>query len=226
MELIYHGQSCFEVKMSEGLVLIDPFITPNPLVENKDISGLKPEYILITHGHGDHTFDAETIAANSGATIVSNYEITTWYSSRGIERTHGMNIGGGYKFPFGYLKMVNAIHSSSMPDGAYGGNPAGYVIKNSSKTFYHAGDTSLFSDMSLIGKEFELDFAILPIGDNFTMGIDDALVSAELLGTNTVVAMHFDTFPVIEIDKEACLAKAEAKGIKLIIPKIGESVIF
>jgi L-ascorbate metabolism protein UlaG (beta-lactamase superfamily) len=224
MELVYYGQSCFQVSLSRGVILIDPFISTNPLSKNRDISNINPDYILLTHGHGDHTYDAEAIARNSNATIISNYEITTWYERKGIGSTHGMNIGGSYHFPFGRLKMVNAIHSSSMPDGSYGGNAAGYVIETSEKTFYHAGDTSFFSDMKLIGDEFDLDFAFLPVGDNFTMGIDDALNAASLLNTTTIIAMHFDTFPVIEIDHAACREKASAKKIDLIIPKIGESL--
>ena len=224
MELLYYGQSCFQVSLSGGVILIDPFISANPHSKNKDISHLNPDYILLTHGHGDHTFDAESIAKNSGATIIANYEITTWFERKGISSTHGMNIGGSYIFPFGKLKMVNAIHSSSMPDGTYAGNPAGYVVESSEKTFYHAGDTSLFSDMKLVGDEFNLDFAILPVGDNFTMGIDDALKAASLLNTTTIIAMHFDTFPVIEIDHEKCHEKASAKNIELRIPKIGESL--
>ena len=224
MELIYHGHSCFEVRFLNDTLLIDPFITSNPLVKNKNISGFKPDYILITHGHSDHMADAEMIAKNSGAIVISNFEITTWLGERGVSSTHGMNIGGSVTFSFGKVKMVNATHSSSLPDGGYGGNPAGFVISSPEKTFYYAGDTGLSMDMSLIGEEFELDFSILPVGDNFTMGIDDALKAASLVKTDNVVAMHFDTFPSIEIDHEQCLKKAQEKKVNLIIPKIGESL--
>lgn len=226
MEIIYHGQSCIEANLGGFNILFDPYITPNPLVKDKDISHLKPDYILITHGHGDHTADVETIAKNSNAAIISNFEIVNWFLDKGVESGHGMNIGGKYEFEFGTVKMVNALHSSSLPGGIYAGNPAGYVIKSGEKTFYHAGDTGLCSEMTFIGEEFNLDFAILPIGDNFTMGIDDALKAAKMVGVEQVVAMHFDTFPVIEIDHKVCKSKAQENGVNLIIPEIGERLKF
>jgi len=226
MEVKYHGQSCFEIKTGKHTLLFDPYITPNPLVENKDISGLNPDYILITHGHNDHIFDAEAIAKNANATIITNHEISLWYQEKGVESVHGMNIGGKFEFDFGMVEMVNALHSSSLPGGRYGGNPAGFVVKTAEMAFYHAGDTGLFQEMNQIGQEFELNFAILPIGDNFTMGIDDALIAAKMVKCDRVVAMHFDTFPVIKIDHEVCKSKALNKGVKLIIPQIGESLKF
>jgi len=225
MEIVYHGHSCFEITLGSYKILFDPFITPNPLVQDKDISHINPDFILITHGHSDHLADAVSIAKRSGATIVSNFEITNWFEAKGIESVHGMNIGGKYQFEFGIIKMVNALHSSSLPGGEYGGNPAGFVIKTDGKAFYHAGDTGLNQEMIQIAEEFNLDFAILPIGDNFTMGIDDALKAAKLVNANHIVAMHFDTFPVIRIDHDICKSKAVEQGIKLTIPGIGERLV-
>jgi L-ascorbate metabolism protein UlaG (beta-lactamase superfamily) len=222
MKITYLGHSCFQIELKEHTLLIDPFISGNPKVENKDLSGFNPDYILLTHGHTDHTLDAETIAKNSGAHIISNYEIVSWYSEKGIEGT-GMNHGGASKFPFGRLKYVTAIHSSSLPEGSYGGNPGGFVLELEGTTIYVAGDTALTMDMKLIPMTGpKPDICILPVGDFFTMGIDDAIVASDWVECNKVIGCHFDTFPPIEIDQMQAIGKFESKGKTLILPKIGQ----
>jgi len=222
MEIYYLGHGCIQVNTMGKILLIDPFITPNPLAANIDIEQLKPDYILLTHGHEDHVADAEVIAKNSGAKIIANFEIVSWYEKKGIEG-HPMNHGGQWQFDFGKLKMVNAVHSSVLPDGTYGGNPAGFVMSNNEATIYIAGDTALHQDMKLIPTFFNLDVAILPIGDNFTMGIDEAIVASQFVEVNKVLGMHFDTFPYIEINKERAVESFKNKGIELILLDIGSS---
>lgn len=204
-------------------MLFDPYITPNPLAGHIDISKINPDIILLSHGHGDHVADAEQIARQSGAKIISNYEITTWYQGKGISNVHPMNLGGSLQLPVGKVKSVNAIHSSTLPDGTPGGNPGGFVFSGE-KTFYYAGDTALTLDMQLIGEQFDLDFAILPIGDNFTMGAEDALRCAEMVVCNKIIGMHFNTFPYIEIDTHAAQLMFEVRGRDLIIPQIGQTI--
>lgn len=222
MQITYYGQSGFEVIIKGKKVLFDPYISDNPVVENIDPDNLQPDFMLITHGHGDHVGDAERILRNSNAQLISNFEIVSHFSGDGIREGHPMNTGGKWDFEFGTVKMVNAIHSSSFPDGSYAGNPVGFVISSEEGTFYHAGDTALHQDMVQIGDEFDLDFAFLPIGDNFTMGIDDALKASELIGTKNIVGMHYNTFPLIEIDENEVMQKAQHEDVKLILPEIGK----
>lgn len=222
MELTYLGHGCIQIQVQQQTLLIDPFITPNPLAKNVDISSLQPDYILVTHGHEDHVADVETIAKSSGAKVISNFEIVSWYGAKGIDG-HPMNHGGSWQFEFGTVKMVNAVHSSMLPDGSYGGNPAGFVIKTDEGTVYVAGDTALHMDMKLIPEFFKLDLAILPIGDNFTMGVDEAIVASEFLKADRVMGMHYDTFPYIEIDKENAKQKFQNSGRELLLLEIGES---
>ena len=222
MEIFYLGHGCIQVSALGKSLLIDPFITPNPLAASIDINQLKPDYILLTHGHEDHVADAEIIAKNSGAKIVSNFEIVSWYGQKGIDG-HPMNHGGKWHFDFGTLKMVNAVHSSVLPDGTYGGNPAGFIISNDEGTIYIAGDTALHQDMKLIPEFYNLDLAILPIGDNFTMGIEDAAMAAQFVQVDKVLGIHYDTFPYIEIDKEEAVKLFLNKGIELVLLDIGLS---
>tara|TARA_R110002074_G_scaffold339173_4_gene509684 strand:+ start:1056 stop:1613 length:558 start_codon:yes stop_codon:yes gene_type:complete len=175
-------------------LLFDPYITPNELAKDIDISEIEPDYIILSHGHGDHVADVEAIYFNSKAKLISTYEVVNWFETKGIENGHPMNHGGAWDFDFGRLKMVNAIHSSSMPDGSYGGNPAGVVISNAEGCFYYSGDTALTKDMELIGEEFNLDFSIMPVGDNFTMGVTDAIKAAKMVKCNILIGVHFDTF--------------------------------
>ena len=223
MEITYFGHGCIQITTMDKTLLIDPFITPNPLASAIDINELKPDYILLTHGHEDHVADAEAIAKNSGAKIVANFESVSWYGNKGIEG-HPMNLGGQWNFDFGTLKMVNALHSSVLPDGTYGGNPGGFVLKNAEATVYIAGDTALHQDMKLIPEFFNLDLAILPIGDNFTMGPAEAVKAAGYVKTSQVLGMHFDTFPFIEIDKEAAIELFKSEGIELTLLAVGSSI--
>lgn len=223
MEISYFGHGCIQIITQGKTLLVDPFISPNPLAKDIDINTLKPDYILITHGHEDHVADAENIAKNSGAKVVSNFEIVTWYGAKGIDG-HPMNHGGKWEFDFGTLKMVNAVHSSGLPDGSYGGNPGGFVLSNDEATIYIAGDTALHYDMKLIPKFSKLDLAILPIGDNFTMGPEEAVRAAKYVKVKQVIGMHYDTFPYIEINKEEAIALFESKGIELTLLAVGSSI--
>lgn len=223
-EITYFGHSSFLVKIGDKKLVFDPFISPNKKASHIDISKIKADYVLLSHGHEDHIADAETITKESGAMLISNYEIAVWFAEKGVEKYHPMNHGGSKVFDFGKLKYVNAVHSSTLPDGSPGGNPGGFVIKHDEGCFYFAGDTALSYDMKLIGEEFKVDFAFLPIGDNFTMGIDDAIKASDFVGTNKIIAMHFDTFPYIEIDMEATKKAASKAGKELILFNIGESI--
>jgi len=223
MKATFYGHASLELETGGKTILFDPFISPNPLAKHIDINTLKPDYILLSHGHGDHVADAAAIQKNSGAKIVAIAEIAGWYAAQGIENTHGMNIGGGFDFDFGRAKMVYALHSSSMPDGSYGGNPAGYVIYSEGKKIYYAGDTALTYDMKLLAEE-NLDWAILPIGDNYTMGADDAIKACEFINCKNVIGVHYDTFPQIKIDKSAVMEKFIKAGINLKLPAIGETI--
>jgi len=204
-------------------LLFDPFISPNEAASEIDISAIKPDYILLSHGHGDHVADVETIYNQSEATIISTYEVVNWFGAKGLERGHPMNHGGSWSFDFGKVKMVNAVHSSSMPDGSYGGQPVGIIVENEEGTFYYAGDTALTKDMELIGEEFDLTFAILPVGDNFTMGVEDAMKAAKMIKCSEVIGVHFDTFPYVAIDHIEAQKLAHAAQVKLTLPNIGES---
>ncbi|MDF2433912.1 MAG: hypothetical protein JWP44_3543 [Mucilaginibacter sp.] len=223
MKTIFYGHASFELETGGKKLLFDPFISPNPLAKSIDINSLKPDYILISHGHGDHVADLETIQKNSGATVICIAEIAGWLGNKGITQTHGMNVGGGYDFDFGRVKMVYALHSSSMPDGSHGGSPAGFVLYIEGKKIYYAGDTALTLDMKLLADE-NLDWAFLPIGDNYTMGAEDAIKACEFINCKNVIGMHYDTFPVIKIDKNDVAAKFAKAGINLKLPEIGESL--
>jgi len=224
MKITFYGHASFEIETGGKKLLFDPFISPNPLAKNIDVSSLKPDYILLSHGHGDHMADLESIQKNSGAQVICIADIAGWLNNKGITNVHGMNFGGGFNFDFGRVKMVYALHSSSMPDGAYGGNPAGFVIYSGGKTIYFAGDTALTMDMKLLADE-KLDYAILPIGDNYTMGADDAIKAAGFIDCKNVIGMHYDTFPVIKIDKEETKEKFSKAGLHLTLLDIGESMI-
>lgn len=224
MEITFLGHACFLIKTNKHTLLFDPFISGNELAAHIDVNSIHADYILISHGHGDHVADAESIAKRCGSTIVANYEIAMWYQEKGIEKFHPLNYGGSKSFDFGKVKAVNAIHSSVLPDGTYAGNPLGFVIEAEGKTFYYSGDTALTMDMKLIKEEFNIDFAILPIGDNFTMGHKDAFKAAGFVGTSKVIAMHFDTFPYIKINHDEVKESAKEAGITLHILGIGETL--
>lgn len=223
MKITFYGHASLGIQIGNTHLIVDPFITANEKAVGIDISKLKADYILVTHAHQDHILDVEAIAKNTGAKVVSNYEIVTHFGQKGIEG-HPMNIGGSWNFDFGKVKFVNAIHSSSFPDGSYGGNPGGFVIETETKNIYISGDTALTYDMKLIGEHTQLDLAILPVGDNFTMGVDDALTAAQFLNVNNVLGAHYDTFGYIVIDHKEAVEKFLDKGVKLHLLEIGESI--
>ena len=225
ISVTYFGHSCFMVELNDRKILFDPFISHNPLANDIDIDTIKPDYILLTHGHFDHIADCVAIAKQSNAKVVAAYEITEWIRKQGIENVHPMNVGGKWSFDFGNVKCVFAAHSSSFPDGTYGGNPIGFVIESTAGNFYYAGDTALTYDMKLIGEYREIDFAFLPIGDNFTMDFTSALEAAKLLQVKKVIGMHFDTFDAIRINQEEAVNYFRTNGVELILLKIGETRI-
>lgn len=223
MNITYFGHACFEIEIEGIKLLFDPFISPNKLAKEIKVDLIKPDYILISHGHEDHVADAEKIAKQSGATIISNFEITTWFNKKGIEKTHPMNHGGCWDFPFGKVKYVNAVHSSTLPDGSNGGNPGGFVVETKKRNFYYAGDTALTLDMQLIPMFTKLDFAILPIGDNFTMGIEEAVLASNFIKCNQIIGMHYDTFGYIEIDHKNAKEQFAHNDAELILLEIGQT---
>ncbi|MBT8044611.1 MAG: metal-dependent hydrolase [Verrucomicrobiae bacterium] len=224
----FYGHSCFSVEIAGKTILFDPFISPNPLVQQStkgiDIESIHADYILISHGHEDHVADALAILKRTGAMLVSNYEIVSWFGQQGIENAHPLNHGGNLQLPFGNVKYVNAVHSSVLPDGTYGGNPGGFVIESEQTNFYFSGDTALTYDMKLLGEMHQLDWAVLCVGDNFTMGHADAAICAEWIGVKQVVGTHFDSFPYIEIDHDAAEKSFADKDITLHLPDIGDTL--
>lgn len=225
MKLTYYGHSCFEVETAGVKLLFDPFITPNPLAKNISVQHIKPDFILVSHGHADHIADCETIAKKSGATVIAAWEICDWLNKRGVEKTHPMNTGGKRSFGKFSVKCVVAQHSSSLPDGSNGGNPMGFIVFSEEGNFYYSGDTALTLDMQLIPTWVpDLKFAVLPIGDNFTMGAEDAVRCAGMIKCSRVVGVHYDTFGYIQIDKSAAGELFKKAGIELLLPAIGSSV--
>lgn len=222
--MTYYGHSTLLVEADGKRLLFDPFITPNPKAAGVDVASLKPDAVLLTHGHADHVADAEEILKQSGAHLVSTFEVVTWFQNKGIENATPMNHGGSRTFPFGRVSLVNAVHSSSMPDGSYGGHPAGFVVETGEGVFYISGDTALTYDMKIIARRWHLDWAGLCLGDHFTMGPEDAATAARWTSAPRVIGMHYDTFPPIEIDHQAAHKYFEALGVELLLPGIGETV--
>ena len=223
MKITFYGHASLGIEVGGKNIIVDPYISPNPKASHIDINDLKADYILLTHAHGDHIADVEAIAKNTNATIVSNAEIAGYFANKGFE-THPMNHGGSWNFDFGKVKFVNAIHSSSFPDGSYGGNPGGFVIEGEHKNIYIAGDTALTFDMQLIPLRTNLDLSILPIGDNFTMDIDDAIIAADFVECDKILGYHFDTFGYIEIDHQEAVKKFFDAGKDLMLLEIGASI--
>jgi L-ascorbate metabolism protein UlaG (beta-lactamase superfamily) len=212
MKVTYGGHSCFSVVVARKTLLFDPFITGNPLAKNIDVKTVPADFILVSHGHGDHVGDAVEIAKRTNALVIANYEVATWLNQKGAPKIHPLNHGGGFNFDFGRAKFVNAIHSSTLPDGSNGGNPGGFVVESAEGNFYFSGDTALTLDMKLIGESTKLKFAALCVGDNFTMGPDDAVKAAGFIRCDEILGVHFDTFPPIKIDHAAAKEKFKAAG--------------
>ena len=201
VKLTWYSHACFLIETATARLLTDPFFSGNPLapVQAADVT---VDYILVSHGHGDHLGDTLAIARRTGATVISNFEIQNWLVGQGLQNVHPQHIGGGFDYPWGRVKLTIAHHGSALPDGSYGGNPCGFLFYIQGKKIYHACDTGLFYDMKLIGEE-GIDLAILPIGDNFTMGPADALRAVKLIAPLQVVPIHYDTFDMIKQDARA-----------------------
>ena len=224
MQLRFLGHSGFWLGIENKSIVFDPFITPNERATSISIDELTCDLLLQSHAHEDHIADSVYVAKRNNSIVASCYETTEWFAKQGVNEVHPMNIGGSKNFGFVKVKMVNAVHSNSFPDGTYAGKAAGFVLSLEGKNIYFAGDTALTFDMKLIAEDFEVDFAILPIGDNFTMGIKDAIKAAHFVGTKKVIGMHFDTFGYIEINhEEAIMAFADA-GIELVLLNINETI--
>jgi len=223
IKITWYSHACFLIETDQTRLLTDPFLTDNPLAPGK-ADEIQADYILVSHGHGDHVGDTVSIANRTHATVISNYEIQTWLANQGVENTHPQHIGGGFDYPWGRVKLTIAQHGSALPDGSYGGNPCGFLFYIEGKKIYHACDTGLFYDMKLIGEE-GIDLAILPIGDNFTMGPDDALRAVKLIEPAQVVPIHYNTFDVIKQDPNAWAAKVQKEtAAKATVMNPGESL--
>jgi L-ascorbate metabolism protein UlaG (beta-lactamase superfamily) len=221
--LTWYGHATLGLQTGDCKLLIDPFFTGNPST-NVNVKTIPADYILITHGHDDHIGDTVAIARSTGATVICNFEIGNWLERQGLTKIHSQHLGGGYHHPFGYLKFTLALHGSALPDCSYGGNPAGFLLTTlENKKIYLAGDTGLFGDMKLIGEE-GVDLAVLPIGDNYTMGPDDALRAVKLLTPKHVIPIHFSTWDVISQDARAWAARVtDQTGAQVHVLGPGES---
>jgi L-ascorbate metabolism protein UlaG (beta-lactamase superfamily) len=223
MKIQFLGHASLLLTIDQIHIIVDPFISANPKASHIDMDVIKADYILLTHAHQDHILDAEAIAKRTGTTIVSNFEIVSHFQKKGLSG-HPMNHGGSWEFDFGTVKYVNAIHTSSFQDGTYGGQPGGFVVRGGDKTIYIAGDTALTYDMNLIPHQYNLDLVILPIGDNFTMGVEDALIASDFLDCNKILGYHFDTFGYIEIDQQKAIQTFLDNDKELILLSIGATI--
>ncbi len=223
IKVTWYGHASLGLETSGCKILVDPYFTGNPAV-TVTADEVTADFILITHGHGDHVGDAVSIAKRTGAMVISNFEIASWMEQQGVPKTHGQHIGGGHEHPFGYLKLTLALHGSVLPDGSNGGNPVGFLLTTKAGTkLYLAGDTGLFGDMKLIGQE-GLDLAILPIGDNYTMGPDDAYRAVEMLLPKHVVPIHYNTWDLIAQDAKKWAERVDKLGVQVHVLKPGDSL--
>lgn len=223
--MTYYGHSCFGVEVAGKNLLFDPFISGNELAREVNIDTIPADYILLSHGHSDHVLDVPQIMNRTGAAIISVYEVVNWFEAKGAKKVHPMNPGGKWHFKFGTVKLTAAVHSSSMPDGSYGGNPVGFAVETAEGNFYYSGDTALTMDMQLIPMTMgALKVALLPIGDNFTMGIDDAILASDFIKCSKIIGLHYNTFGYIKIDQEAAKEKFAARGKELLLLNIGETI--
>lgn len=223
MKYTYYGQSCVLLEAEGKKLLFDPFISPNPLAKDVDISKIEADYIFVSHGHGDHVADLVLLAKQTNATVVAMPEITSWVEKEGIKNIHSMNFGK-FTFDFGKVRMVSALHSSSLPDGSYAGNPAGFVLELEDKQVYFAGDTGLTLEMKILAELYKLDYAILPIGGNYTMDVEDALIATKYINCDKVIGVHYNTFPVIKIAADEAIDKFKRENKTLLLPSIGETI--
>ena len=223
MRITFYGHASFGIEIEGKHIIIDPFITGNPFAKHIDINSIKADYILLTHAHQDHVLDVEVLAKNTAATIVSNFEIVNYYLEKGF-KGHHLNHGGTLKTNFFSAKYVNAIHTSSFVDGTYGGQPGGFVILSKDKSIYIAGDTAITMDMKFIPMQTTLNVAILPIGDTFTMGVNDAILASNLVDCDRIIGCHFNTFPPIEIDTSYAKNQFKNANKELILLEIGEKI--
>ena len=223
MKITFYGHACIGIEISGKHILVDPFISGNPKAEHININDIKADFILLTHAHNDHTLDVEAIAKNNNSIIVSGYETAVYYGNKGFQY-HPMNHGGSWQFNFGKVKYVAAVHSSSFADGTYGGNPGGFVIEGEHKNIYISGDTALTMDMKLIPMRTKLDLAVFPIGNNFTMDVEDAIMAADFVECDKILGCHYDTFGFIVINHEEAIKKFFDAGKDLMLLDIGESI--
>lgn len=226
MKLKYLGHSCFLLYAGGKRIVFDPFIRANVIAEKAgvDIDMVEADYILVSHGHNDHTADLMYLAERTGATVVGIWEVCSWVGKQGYTKTHPMNAGGEWNFDFGKVKLTAAIHSSSFEDGSYAGMPVGFIIQSEGKTLYYAGDTALTYDMKITGERYSIDYAFLPIGNNFTMGYEDACIAADYVKCNQVIGMHYDTFGYIKVDHAQVVNHFKQAGKTIQLIPVGSEI--
>lgn len=222
--MTYYGHACFSVVAGGKHLLFDPFISGNELAKHIRLEDIPADYIFVSHGHFDHIQDVVAIAQRTNATVVGSWELYNYFSKQGVKNTHPLNPGGKVNFDFGAVKAVPALHSSSFADGSYAGVASGFIIRSADGNFYYSGDTALTLDMSLVPKWAPIDFAVFPIGDVLTMGVEDAAEAAKLVNTKKVVGVHYKTFGLIQINKDEASSTFEKAGLSLLLPGIGETI--